>query len=131
MKTPQELREVILELLEEQGSNTHQMLKKCGYNTSLVNDLKKGQMPSADKLANIARFLGVTTDFLLGAEPMESSETEDDNSDADLIENLRREFYGNPAIRLTPEDKKHILDMAKMLIQMKSSPQTQKRESAD
>lgn len=133
MRTPQELREIILELLDEQGANTHQMLKKCGYNTSLVNDLKKGQMPSADKLANIAKFLGVTTDFLLHAESLESeySQTEADNFDEDFIKELRREFYGNSAIRLTPEDKKNILDMVKILLQMKSSSQMQKRESAD
>ena len=123
MRNPQELREAILELLENRESNTHKMLKECGYNTSLVNDLKKGQMPSADKIAKIAKFLGVTSDFLLGIEP--EPDPADSDSDLDLIESLRREFYGNPAVNLTPDDKKAILDMAKMIMQLKSPPQRQ------
>ena len=114
MRTPQELREIILRLLDEQGTNAHQMLIKCEYNTSLVNDLKKGQMPSADKIATIAKFLGVTTDYLLGVEPGENA-GKDADSDFDLLENLRRELYGNPAVKITPEDKQRILDIVKLM----------------
>ena len=120
MRTPQELREVILELLAECKSNTHRMLKECGYNTSLVNDLKKGQMPSADKLANIAAYLGVSSDFLLGKEQNKSSESFDTFSgDIDLLEELRRMFYGNPDVQFKPEDKRSILEMAKVLVRLK------------
>ena len=114
MRTPQELREIILGLLDEQGANTHQMLIKCGYNTSLVNDLKKGQMPSADKIASIAKFLGVTTDFLLGIEPGGNAE-KDADSDLDLLENLRHELYGSAAVKITPEDKRRILEIVKLM----------------
>jgi transcriptional regulator with XRE-family HTH domain len=148
MRTPQELRGVILELLKERKQNTHQMLKKCGYNSSLVNDLKKGQMPSADKLANIAVFLGVSSEFLLGVQSAQSVQSESklhgisdnsnnfessdsfDNSDADLIENLRREFYGNPATALTEEDKRNILEIVRVMLNLKSVS-AQKRERAD
>ena len=119
MRSPQELREIILELLDGRGENPHQMLKKCGYNTSLVNDLKKGQMPSADKIANIAKFLGVSGDYLLGMEPPESSGQPADN-DAALLKELRREFYGNPAAEFTPEDMRLILDTVKMLVKIKN-----------
>jgi transcriptional regulator with XRE-family HTH domain len=130
MRTPQELREVILELLDERKTNAHQMLKKCGYNASLVNDLKKGQMPSADKLANIAQYLGVSSDYLLGMEAKSTGKPE--SSDADLIEELRREFYGNADIKLSQEDKLNILDMAKTLIRLKNTAATpQKREKAE
>jgi transcriptional regulator with XRE-family HTH domain len=108
MRTPQELRSVILDLLEERKGNTHQMLKKCGYNPSLVNDLKKGQMPSADKLANIAKFLGVSSDYLLDAEPRENP---DIDSDAVLLEELRK---------FTPEDMQILLEAVRMLAKMKN-----------
>jgi len=108
MRTPQELREVILELLRAQESNTHRMLKACGYNTSLVNDLKKGQMPSADKLANIANFLGVTSEFLLDSGA-------DFGADFDLIARLRLEFYGHPETPLTAQDKLAVVDMARKI----------------
>ena len=119
MRSPQELREIILELLEQRGENPHQMLKKCGYNTSLVNDLKKGQMPSADKIANIAKFLGVSSDELLGIKPPENIERTVD-SDAVLLQELRREFYGDPESKFTPEDMQIILDTVKMLVKIKN-----------
>ena len=119
MRNPQELREIILELLDKKGQNPHQMLKKCGYNTSLVNDMKKGQMPSADKLANIAKFLGVSSDELLGAELSEGL-TREKEPDIILLENLRREFYGSPESKFTPEDMQIILDTVKMLVKIKS-----------
>ena len=117
MRSPQELRELILELLDERGGNPHQMLKKCGYNTSLVNDLKKGQMPSADKLANIANFLGVTSDYLLDIKPPEAAPAAD--SDAVFLEELRREFYGSSAAKFTPEDMQIILDTVRMIVKLK------------
>lgn len=120
MRTPQELREAIKELLAKQGTNTHQMLKKCGYNTSLVNDLKKGQMPSADKLANIARFLNVSSEFLLGMKTEPPERAQDD--DADLLEALRHEFYGDPKMTFTPEDRQALLNLAKTIVQLKSAP---------
>jgi len=123
MRSPQELREVILELLDERGGNTHQMLKQCGYNTSLVNDLKKGQMPAADKIANIAVFLGVSTDFLLGTETQIEPAIDPDTS---LLEELRREFYGNSTTKFTPEDAQILLDAVKMLAKLKAAP---KREA--
>jgi transcriptional regulator with XRE-family HTH domain len=118
MRSPQELREAILELLDERGTNPHQMLKKCGYNTSLVNDLKKGQMPSADKIANIAKFLGVSSDFLLGVNPPEDAGPAD--PDIALLEDLRREFYGDSKAKLKPEDRQRILDMAKIIASAKT-----------
>jgi len=118
MRSPQEVREVILELLNERGGNTHQMLKKCGYNTSLVNDLKKGQMPSADKIANIAKFLGVSSDYLLDIVPEDVEQSVD--SDSVLLEEMRREFYGNPVTKFTPEDMQIILDAVKMLAKLKN-----------
>ena len=129
MRSPQEMRELILELLEERGGNTHRMLKACGYNTSLVNDLKKGQMPSADKVANIANFLGVSSDFLLGMEspPVDSGAGD---PDAVLLDDLRREFYGSPAAKFTPEDTQILLDAAKMLAKLKATPR-QEHEKAD
>ena len=127
MRTPQELREVIIELLDNKGTNTHRMLKACGFNTSLVNDMKKGQMPSADKLAVIAKFLGVTSEFLLNIDIDMDNDITDDadaggtldfSADADLIEQLRRELYGSPEVRLKKKHKRAILDMARTLKQL-------------
>jgi transcriptional regulator with XRE-family HTH domain len=118
MRTPEEISEIIIGLLKEQKSNAHQMLKKCGYNTSLVNDLKKGQMPAADKIANIAKFLGVSADFLLdstSSKNPQANEIEIKNHEKDLIFRLREIFHGGKLTALHPEEVKNIADMAQLI----------------
>jgi transcriptional regulator with XRE-family HTH domain len=121
MKNPQELRESILDLLKKQNISANKMLTECGYNTSLVNDLRKGQMPSADKIANIAKYLGVSTDFLLGNEdiPVSDENLNDFNSEYDLITNLRQAFYGNSSHKLSEEDKNNIVMLAETILKLK------------
>jgi len=121
MRSPQELRENILDLLKKRNRSVNKMLIECGYNTSLVNDLKKGQMPSADKIASIANYLGVSTDFLLGNEniPIPEKYSEDFNSEYDLITNLRRAFYGNSDHKLSEEDKNNIITLAETILKLK------------
>ena len=114
MRTPQEIRDNILDLLKKRKSSVNKMLIECGYNTSLVNDLKKGQMPSADKIVNIAKYLGVSTDYLMGSE-------DDFNSENDLITALRRAFYGTSEHKLSEYDKKHIIELAEMITKIKLS----------
>ena len=110
MKTPQEIRNNILDLLKGKNSTVNKMLVECGYNTSLVNDLKKGQMPSADKIANIAKYLGVSTDCLLGNEHENII-----NSDEDFINTVR-----NKSKNLSEFDKKHIIELMEMLSGIKN-----------
>jgi len=115
MRTPLELRDVILNLLNQRNTSANKMLVECGFNKSLINDLKKGQMPSADKIAGIAKYLGVSTDFLLGNHGFDSLESEED-----FIAELRRALYGSSAQKLSEYDKKHIIELAEMLVRMKS-----------
>jgi len=114
MRTPQEIREILLDLLKKRNISVNKMLVDCGYNTSLVNDLKKGQMPSADKIAGIAKYLGISTDYLLG------NEQPDFDSEEDFINDLRRMLYGTSSHKLSESDKKHIMDIAEMLSKIKS-----------
>jgi len=116
MRTPNEIRENIIDLLKKRHVSVNKMLTDCGYNTSLVNDLKKGQMPSADKISNIAKYIGVSSDYLLG------NENEDIklNSEEDFINKLRQTLYGNDSHKLSEPDKEHILGIAEMLSKIKS-----------
>ena len=140
MKSPHEIRELILYLLDLKKSSAHKMLTECGYNTSLVNDLKKGQMPAADKIAAIANYLGVSTDYLLGNQITQTSLNSQNNQDStniagdivltqtlaneEFIKDLRAAFYGDKIKELTPEDKEQLIEMAKMIAKVrgKSNP---------
>ena len=116
MKTPQEIREDIIKLLKQRKISVNRMLLDCGYNTSLVNDLRKGQMPSADKISNIAKYIGVTSEYLLGNE----NEDAKLNSEEDFIRILRQKLYGTETHKLSESDKEHILGIAEMLSKIKS-----------
>ena len=65
-----ELSEVIaknIETLVSQADITiNRFLKDNGFNTSFYNDLKKGAVPSAQKIVKIADYFGVSSDSLLG-----------------------------------------------------------------
>lgn len=47
------------------------MLTECGYNTSLITDMKKGKIPSVDKILRIAQYLDVSVEYLMGEEEAE------------------------------------------------------------
>jgi len=118
MRTPEEIRDNVLDLLKKRNISTNKMLIDCGYNTSLINDLKKGQMPSADKIANIAKYLGVSTDYLMGNEEIKDVGID---IEEDLIINLRRAFYGTSKQKINDDDKKNIIDFVKIISRIKSN----------
>jgi len=147
MKSPQEIRELILYLLDLKKSSSHKMLTECGYNTSLVNDLKKGQMPAADKIATIANYLGVSTDYLLGnggnkkndEDNNKNNKQEDSGNSMNIAEaqtlinegfirDLRAAFYGDKIKELTDEDKEHMIEMAKVLAKVRTGFTPKKSE---
>ena len=53
-------------LCEKEDITVNKLLLNCGINTSLITDLKKGRIPSAEKVLKIAKYFNVTTDYLLG-----------------------------------------------------------------
>lgn len=67
MNNAQKTREVILALLKSKSITASQMLHDTSLNPSLLTDMqRKKSMPSADKLAKIADYLSVSSDYLLG-----------------------------------------------------------------
>ena len=45
-----------------------QLLSDCGLSKSFMDNLKKGSMPSVDKIAAIADYFGCTIDSIVGRE---------------------------------------------------------------
>lgn len=50
----------------KKGVSVNQMLRESGLSKSLLDNMKRGSMPSADKLATLADYFGCSTDYLLG-----------------------------------------------------------------
>lgn len=59
--------ERLKELLEEKGLSINQFAEKIGVSASAVSAWTRGvKQPTADNIILIARFFGVTTDYILG-----------------------------------------------------------------
>lgn len=66
MYSPEESADLIVDLLHNKSTSVDKMLKECGLKPRVISNMKSGSMPSADKLALISDYLGVSTDYLLG-----------------------------------------------------------------
>ena len=53
-------------LCYQAGITKTKLLTDCNLNKSIVNNLKNGSVPSVDKIAVIADYFNVSTDYLLG-----------------------------------------------------------------
>ena len=50
----------------KRGTNVNKMLLECGLSKATVDNIKNGSVQGADKLLTIAKYLGVSIDYLLG-----------------------------------------------------------------
>ena len=53
-------------LCEQSGITKAKLFDECGLNKNIVNNLKRGSIPSVDKIAVIADYFHVSVDYLLG-----------------------------------------------------------------
>ena len=62
------------------GISQRQMLADCNLSKSFMDNMKKGSMPSVDKIAAVADFFGCSIDTIVGREknsaPIEADKSE-------------------------------------------------------
>lgn len=68
MRSPVQIYEFIESILNKRGISDRQMLTDAGLKRGVLDNMKKGSMPAADKIASIAKYLGLSVDSLLGIE---------------------------------------------------------------
>lgn len=56
----------ITALARERGVSINQVLRESHLNKSVLDNMKRGSMPSADKLAALADYFDCSVDYLLG-----------------------------------------------------------------
>ncbi len=66
MITPEKLNESIEKIRNEKGEGKTQFYTNSGAGRSFSDNLKKGQMPSFDKVCMIAEYAGVSLDSIIG-----------------------------------------------------------------
>ena len=56
----------IMSIAQEKGLSKNKLLLNAKLNKSVFDNMKKGQIPSVDKIHIIADYLGCSVDYLLG-----------------------------------------------------------------
>lgn len=65
-------------LCNQHGISINKMLSECKLNKSIVDNIKKGSVPSVDKLQKISNYFKCGIDYLLGNEVTRTVPTDDD-----------------------------------------------------
>ena len=60
------IEERIVSISKEMGLSKNKLLINTNLNKSVFDNMKKGQIPSVDKIHTIADYLGCSVDYLLG-----------------------------------------------------------------
>lgn len=79
--------DLIVALLKEKRISANKMLTDLDFNVSLITDMhRKGAKPSADKLSEIANYLKVPLEYLLGTTDKKSPAAENNSDEAEQEE---------------------------------------------
>lgn len=66
MHNSQEIAEMIIGILKKNGMSVNKMLQECRLGKGVIDAMKSGSMPSADKLFIIADYLNISAGYLMG-----------------------------------------------------------------
>lgn len=64
------LTQNIIDLCARENVSVNRMLKECGLNKSVIDNLKRGFEPRLSKIVIIADYFGVTVDYLINNSPV-------------------------------------------------------------
>jgi transcriptional regulator with XRE-family HTH domain len=120
-----QIYEFIESILVKKGISDRQMMQDSGLKRGVLDNMKKGSMPAADKIAAIAKYLGVSVDYLLGTEQDLKSRA------ADIKRRVMEESNEKKFFRAAPidmEQKRSMSELHSLLSEM-SSEDLKKMES--
>lgn len=106
---------VFEELLNAKGVTAYKVSKATGISTATLSEWKNGKYtPKEDKLAKIAEYFGVSTEYL-----KTGKDTRFSDENAHLVALIRADERLNSALKkymdLTEKDKNHVLELIDLL----------------
>lgn len=107
MLTPMQIYEKIEWLSQKNGVTDRQLEKETGLKRGALGNMKKGSMPSVDKIVMIAKYFGVSVDSIIGETREEKNETEQ------IIEEIKKAASGDDA-------RSRVIDLVSRLNQSQS-----------
>ncbi|HEL2101046.1 helix-turn-helix transcriptional regulator [Streptococcus suis] len=111
--------EKIKELADKQGISINKLEERLGYSRNTIYNLKT-KKPNAERLAEIADYFNVSTDYLLGRTDNPKLYTTPDGKEVDLsnLQNRVVLFDGKP---LSDEDVEKITKIIELSLEVSAS----------
>ncbi|MGV3353279.1 helix-turn-helix transcriptional regulator [Streptococcus orisratti] len=84
--------EKIKELAENQGISLNKLEEKLGYSRNTIYNMRKST-PNSERIAEIADYFNVSTDYLLGRTDNPRIASDNDMSEIDLKKDAAESFF--------------------------------------
>lgn len=115
MIEPYQIYKIVEKECKKKKISQQKLLSDVGLAKSTLDNMKKGSMPSVDKVSMIAEYLGVSIDYLLGTEQDLKSKAADIKRRV-MEESNEKEFFRAVPIDMT--QKKSESNLHKLLDRM-------------
>ena len=125
MIEPYQIYKIVEKECKKKKISQQKLLSDVGLAKSTLDNMKKGSMPSVDKVSMIAEYLGVSIDYLLGTEQDLKSKAADIKRRV-MEESNEKEFFRAVPIDMT--QKRSISELHSLLSEM-SDEDLKKMES--
>lgn len=125
MIEPYQIYKIVEKECKKKKISQQKLLSDVGLAKSTLDNMKKGSMPSVDKVSMIAEYLGVSIDYLLGTEKDLKSKAADIKRRV-MEESNEKEFFRAAPIDMT--QKRSISELHALLSEM-SDEDLKKMES--
>lgn len=97
----------IIELCEQHEITVTRLEKECGFSNATIKKWKDTSTPGIDKVQRIARYFGVSTDYLLGITDIPTP-VEEILGDNDIVTLQRAKS------KMSPVDRERMMQMLKI-----------------
>lgn len=114
MIEPYEIYKVVEKECKKKKISQQKLLSDVGLAKSTLDNMKKGSMPSVDKVSAIAEYLGVPIDYLLGTEQDVKSISADIKKR--FMQTTREVELYNALVQMSDEDLKKVESYAAFLV---------------
>lgn len=114
MIEPYEIYKVVEKECKKKKISQQRLLSDVGLAKSTLDNMKKGSMPSVDKVSAIAEYLGVPIDYLLGTEQDVKSISADIKKR--FMQTTREVELYNALVQMSDEDLKKVESYAAFLV---------------
>lgn len=110
--------DIFYDLCQRKGVSCKKAAEEIGLSNSITTKWKKtGATPGGETLQRIAKYFGVSTDFLLGKEKMPTV-----SGERDILDEVDVAFYGDYK-ELSEDDKETLRAMARVMRERRAAQQ--------